>query len=135
MVVIAAIAAHVVAVTSSLARREKSLVSRTTAVWMGFRIVAIARGADKGSLAKKLGAHIYINSTSQSAAEELTRPGGAKVILATVTEAKSMSSVVSGLGIDGKLLEVGASSEPIEEIQPAVERAPDDRNLPAGKSR
>jgi D-arabinose 1-dehydrogenase-like Zn-dependent alcohol dehydrogenase len=81
---------------------------------MGFRTVAIARGADKGPLAKKLGAQIYIDSTMQNAAKELSQLGGAKVILATVTDAKSMSSVVGGLGIDGKLLVVGASGEPIE---------------------
>jgi D-arabinose 1-dehydrogenase-like Zn-dependent alcohol dehydrogenase len=81
---------------------------------MGFRTVAIARGADKGPLAKKLGAHLYIDSTAQNAAEELTKLGGAKVILATVTDAKSMSAVIAGLGIDGKLLVVGASGEPIE---------------------
>jgi D-arabinose 1-dehydrogenase-like Zn-dependent alcohol dehydrogenase len=81
---------------------------------MGFKTVAIARGADKGPLAKKLGAQIYIDSTSQNAAEELTQLGGAKVILATVIDAKSMSSVVAGLGIDGKLVVLGASGEPIE---------------------
>jgi D-arabinose 1-dehydrogenase-like Zn-dependent alcohol dehydrogenase len=81
---------------------------------MGFKTVAIARGADKGPLAKKLGAHIYIDSTSQNAAEELTKLGGAKVILATVTDAKSMSSVVAGLGVDGKLVVLGASAQPIE---------------------
>jgi D-arabinose 1-dehydrogenase-like Zn-dependent alcohol dehydrogenase len=81
---------------------------------MGFKTVAIARGADKGPFAKKLGALIYIDSTAQNAADELTKLGGAKVILATVTDAKSMSSVLAGLGIDGKLLVVGASGEPIE---------------------
>jgi D-arabinose 1-dehydrogenase-like Zn-dependent alcohol dehydrogenase len=81
---------------------------------MGFKTVAIARGADKGPLAKKLGAHVYIDSTSQNAAEELTKLGGAKVILATVTDAESMSSVVAGLGIDGKLVVLGASADPIE---------------------
>jgi alcohol dehydrogenase/propanol-preferring alcohol dehydrogenase len=81
---------------------------------MGFKTVAIARGADKGPLAKKLGAHTYIDSTVQNAAEELTKLGGAKVILATVTDSKSMSSVLAGLGIDGKLVVVGASAEPIE---------------------
>ncbi len=81
---------------------------------MGFRTVAIARGADKGPLAKKLGAHVYIDSVAQNAAVELTKLGGARVILATVTDAKSMSAVIGGLGIDGKLLVVGASGEPIE---------------------
>lgn len=55
-----------------------------------------------------------IDSTLQNAAEELTKLGGARVILATVTDAKSMSSVVAGLGIDGRLLVLGASAEPIE---------------------
>ena len=81
---------------------------------MGFKTVAIARGAGKGPLAKQLGAHAYIDSTAKNPAEELTKLGGARVILATVTDAKSMSSVVAGLGIDGKLLVVGASGEPIE---------------------
>lgn len=81
---------------------------------MGFKTIAIARGADKGPLAKKLGAHVYIDSTAQNAAEELTKLGGAKVILATVTDAKTMSSVVAGLAIDGKLVVVGASGDSIE---------------------
>jgi D-arabinose 1-dehydrogenase-like Zn-dependent alcohol dehydrogenase len=81
---------------------------------MGFNTVAIARGADKGPLARKLGAHTYIDSTAENPAEALTKLGGAKVILATVTDAKSMSSVIAGLGVDGKLLVVGASGEPIE---------------------
>lgn len=81
---------------------------------MGFKTVAIARGSDKGPLAKQLGAHIYIDSTAQNAAEELTKLGGAKVILATVTDAKTMSSVAPGLGIDGKLLIVGASGDAVE---------------------
>ena len=81
---------------------------------MGYRTVAIARGADKGPLAKKLGAEIYIDSTTQNPADELNKLGGAKVILATVTDAKSMTSVINGLGADGKLVVVGASGEPIE---------------------
>lgn len=47
---------------------------------MGFKTVAIARGADKGPLAKKLGAQVYIDSTAQNAADELAKLGGAKVI-------------------------------------------------------
>ncbi len=81
---------------------------------MGFKTVAIARGADKGPLARKLGAQVYIDSAAENAAAELTKLGGAKLILATVTDAKSMSAVIGGLGIDGKLLVVGVSFEPIE---------------------
>lgn len=84
------------------------------AAGMGFRTVAVARGADKGPLAHKLGAQYYVDSTAQDTAAELTRLGGARVILATVTDAKTMSAAVNGLGIDGRLVVVGASFEPIE---------------------
>jgi len=81
---------------------------------MGFNTVAIARGQDKGSLAHKLGARLYIDSQTQNPAEELARLGGAKVILATVTNAKAMSDVVGGLGVNGKVILVGAAFEPMQ---------------------
>ena len=84
------------------------------AVKMGFKTIAIARGPDKAKLALELGAHRYIDSKAEDAAKILTQLGGAKVILATVTNAKAMSALIDGLGIDGKLLVVGASPEPIE---------------------
>jgi D-arabinose 1-dehydrogenase-like Zn-dependent alcohol dehydrogenase len=40
--------------------------------------------------------------------------GGARIILATVTNSQAMSRTIGGLGIDGRLLVVGASGEPIE---------------------
>jgi D-arabinose 1-dehydrogenase-like Zn-dependent alcohol dehydrogenase len=84
------------------------------AAMMGFRTVAIARGKDKEALARKLGAHHYVDSESQKPAEELTRLGGARVVLATVTSGKAMTAVVGGLGIDGKLVVLGAAHEPLE---------------------
>jgi D-arabinose 1-dehydrogenase-like Zn-dependent alcohol dehydrogenase len=81
---------------------------------MGYHTVAIARGQDKKPLALQLGARQYIDSTSQDVGAELQKLGGARVILATVTDAKSMSATIGGLGIDGKLLVVGASIDPIE---------------------
>jgi len=81
---------------------------------MGFRTVAIARGADKEALARKLGAQHYIDSQAKDAAAELTKMGGARVILATVTNGKAMSAVVGGLGVDGRLIVVGAPAEPLE---------------------
>lgn len=81
---------------------------------MGFMTVAIARGKDKEALAKQLGAHHYIDSTTQNVAEALVALGGAKVILATVTSGKAMSAALGGLAIDGKMIMVGASEEPVE---------------------
>src|SRR5882672_11050921 len=75
----------------------------------GFRTVAIARGKDKESLARELGARDYIDSQSQNPAAELRSLGGAKVILATVTNADAMAAVVGGLGASGTLMVIGAA--------------------------
>ena len=79
------------------------------AVKMGFKTVGIARGQDKAPLARKLGAHHYIDSQAQDPAAELQKLGGAKVILATVTNGDAMGAVQGGLGLNGMLVVVGAA--------------------------
>ena len=80
----------------------------------GYKVVAIGRGPGNASLAKKLGASAYIDSQATNAAAELQKLGGAKVILATAPSSKAMSSLVDGLGTNGKMMVVGATMEPIE---------------------
>ena len=81
---------------------------------MGFKTVAIARGMDKEPLARKLGAWSYIDSKAQDPAAELLKLGGAKVILATVTNGDAMSATLGGLGVNGKLIILGAAAEPLQ---------------------
>jgi alcohol dehydrogenase, propanol-preferring len=81
---------------------------------MGFRTVAIARGAEKAQLAKELGAHIYLDSTTQDVAAELTALGGAQVILATASSAPAMSSAFTGLIPGGQMISVGYDTEPVQ---------------------
>jgi D-arabinose 1-dehydrogenase-like Zn-dependent alcohol dehydrogenase len=81
---------------------------------MGFRTVAIARGTDKEALARKLGAHIYLDSQTQDVAAELSKLGGAKTILSTVTSGKAMSAVIPGLAVRGRMVVVGVGADPIE---------------------
>jgi D-arabinose 1-dehydrogenase-like Zn-dependent alcohol dehydrogenase len=81
---------------------------------MGFETIAIGRGKNKEEMVKKLGAIHYIDSQSQNAVEELLKLGGAKVILGTVPSGKAMSGVLGGLGVNGKLIMIGASDEPVE---------------------
>ncbi len=81
---------------------------------MGYETVAIARGKDKEPLARKLGAHHYIDSEAQDPAKELSALGGAKVVLATVTSGKAMTAALGGLAIDGTFVVLGAAHEPIE---------------------
>lgn len=79
----------------------------------GYRTVAIARGQDKGPLAKQLGAHLYIDSTTQDPAAELKKLGGANVILSTLTSAKALEWALDGLALAGKLIVVGAPDGPV----------------------
>ena len=76
---------------------------------MGFKTVAIARGADKGVLAKELGALHYIDSQAQDPSAELIKLGGANVILATVTNGDAMNAAMGGLAARGKLMVLGAA--------------------------
>ena len=78
---------------------------------MGFRTVAIGRGADKQALAQKLGAHEYIDNSAGPPAQALQKLGGARVVLATAPDSKSMSELVDGLGPRGTLMIIGAGME------------------------
>src|SRR5579863_5614774 len=49
----------------------------------GYQVVGISRGKESEALAKKLGAHFYIDSSAVDAAAELKKLGGAKTILST----------------------------------------------------
>ncbi len=79
----------------------------------GFHTVAISRGKDKEDLAMKLGAHRFLDSDTVNAAEELTKMGGAKVIMATAPNSRAISGLVDGLGVDGTLLSIAGSMEPL----------------------
>ena len=81
---------------------------------MGFKTVAIARGTDKEPLSRQLGAAHYIDSKAQDPAAELLKLGGAKVILATVTSGDAMSATLGGLGVNGKLVILGAAAQPMQ---------------------
>jgi D-arabinose 1-dehydrogenase-like Zn-dependent alcohol dehydrogenase len=79
----------------------------------GFETVAVARGTDKEELARKLGAHEYIDSTDGDPSEKLQQLGGVDLILSTITNAEAMAALFGGLRPDGKLMIVGASMDPL----------------------
>lgn len=80
----------------------------------GYRVAAVGRGSENAPLSKKLGASVYIDSKATNAAQELQKLGGARVILATAPNAKSMTDLINGLGMNGIMLVIGAPMEPIE---------------------
>jgi D-arabinose 1-dehydrogenase-like Zn-dependent alcohol dehydrogenase len=74
----------------------------------GFRTVAVNRGRDKEQLARSLGAHDYIDSAAGDPAAALQAMGGAKAIIATVTNAGAMQAIAGGLGVNGVMMIIGA---------------------------
>ena len=80
----------------------------------GYMVAAVGRGSENAALARKLGAHVYIDSRATNAAEELQKLGGARVILATAPSSKAMSQLVDGLAPNGKMMVIGATFDPIE---------------------
>jgi alcohol dehydrogenase/propanol-preferring alcohol dehydrogenase len=80
---------------------------------MGFHTVAVARGAEKASLAASLGADRYVDSTAEDPAKALTAMGGARIVLATVTDGEAMSAMIGGLGVQGTLLVLGVPHAPL----------------------
>src|SRR5712671_1556643 len=79
----------------------------------GYKVAAIGRGSESATLAKKLGASVYIDSKATNAAQALQKLGGAQVILATAPSSKAMSELIDGLGPNGKLIVIGVAFDPI----------------------
>jgi D-arabinose 1-dehydrogenase-like Zn-dependent alcohol dehydrogenase len=79
----------------------------------GYRVIAIGRGSENAALAKKLGASLYIDSEAVNAAEQLQKLGGARVVLATAPNSKTMTELVGGLNANGRLIVIGISFDPL----------------------
>src|SRR3989441_9221357 len=86
----------------------------------GYKVAAIGRGPANAVLARKLGASVYIDSAATDTAAKLQKLGGARVIVATAPSAKAMSSLVNGLGMNGRMMVVGAAPDPIEITPPQL---------------
>ena len=82
--------------------------------YMGFEVAAIARGNNATALAKKLGAHHYIDSAATDPAEALQALGGAKVIVITASGGKTVAATFKGLRPGGVSIVLGVGPEPIE---------------------
>ncbi len=81
---------------------------------MGFEVAAIGRGMESAELAKKLGAHHYIDSAANDPAAALQALGGAKVILITASGGTAVATTFKGLRPGGVSIDVGVGPEAIE---------------------
>ncbi|KAI1804310.1 putative alcohol dehydrogenase [Daldinia bambusicola] len=75
------------------------------AAQMGYRVIAVSRGADKEKFARELGAHEYIDASKEKdVGEALKALGGARLVVATAPSADSITPFQKGLGVLGKIL-------------------------------
>ena len=84
------------------------------AVKLGLKVAVISRGNEKESLARKLGAQIYIDTNKVNAAEELMKLGGAHAIFCTAPNGKAISGLVEGLARNGQLIVITFVNEPMQ---------------------
>ncbi len=84
------------------------------AALMGMNTVAVARGTGKQQMARQLGADQYIDAAyPDTAVAALQAIGGAHLIVATASSGAASSALIDGLATNGKLVVVGASSDPV----------------------
>jgi len=89
------------------------------AVRLGYRTVVLTRSREKQDLARKLGAHACIDTTSADPVKELKKMGGARVILCLAPDSKAIGELVGGLGRGGQVIIVTYANEPLQ-LPPAL---------------
>lgn len=80
---------------------------------MGYTVVALSSGSDKKDFARQLGAHHYVDTSAEDAADALQKLGGANMIVSTAPNGRVISPLVAGLAPLGKLV-VLAPLGPVE---------------------
>lgn len=80
---------------------------------MGFKVAAVGRGQDIAKDALELGAHIYIDTNQEDAAEKLKGMGGAKAIFTTIANPAVVSPLIGGLAPQGQLVLLGVGKDPL----------------------
>lgn len=81
---------------------------------MGLKVVAIGRGGDIAADALRLGAHVYIDTHEEDAAQRLQAMGGAQALIATVTDTQAIAEAMRGLAPQGRTMLLGVGRTPLE---------------------
>ncbi|KAM6525757.1 hypothetical protein FALCPG4_011292 [Fusarium falciforme] len=80
---------------------------------MGYKVAVVSSSASKKDLALQLGAHVYIDTSSEDAVKKLQELGGAALVLATASNGKSVSALTGAMQAGGKMVLVAAAG-PVE---------------------
>lgn len=80
---------------------------------MGFRVVAVGRGAGIADDALGLGAHVYLDAKKEDAAARLQSLGGAKAIVTTIGDVREVAALMAALAPQGRLVLLGVGKDPL----------------------
>lgn len=79
---------------------------------MGFKVVAIGRGADIAADIIELGAHVYLDTDQDDVVARLQSMGGAVAMITTVGSGALVSSMVAGLAPAGCIVVLAPGKDP-----------------------
>lgn len=80
---------------------------------MGFRVVAVGRGADIADDALRLGAHVYIDTKTEDPVARLQSLGGARAIVTMISDVEPIAALMSALAPRGRLVLLGVGRDPL----------------------
>ncbi|GAA5886569.1 hypothetical protein JCM16303_006612 [Sporobolomyces ruberrimus] len=98
----------------------------------GYKVVALSTSDKKEELAKKLGAHVYVDGSKEDQAEVLQKMGGAKVILALAPNGDAMAKLLGGLAVGGQLLVIALGDSLTVPMAPLIQKRLSIRGWPSG---
>ncbi len=81
---------------------------------MSYEVVAIARGTERETLARELGACHYIDSAATEPGAALHEMGGADLLLSTASATAPLAELVRGLRVHGRLTIIGVDGGTLE---------------------
>lgn len=89
---------------------------------LGFKTAVLSRGKEKEDLARKLGAHHFIDTNQSNMVKELMMHGGARVIICTAPNSKTLSELIGGLAPGGQMIIITFVNEPMQLFPPLLMR-------------
>lgn len=101
---------------------------------MGYRVIAVSRGADKEKAARAFGAHEYIDSSKGDAGTALKALGGAEVAFTTASSVETFTPLIRGLKILGKLVVISLPGQMTVSHDDMVQRGITVQAWPVGNS-
>lgn len=82
--------------------------------YMGCETIAVSRGQQKEALALKLGAHHFVDSEDPGAVENISKLGGADIVITTAPSSIGVQRFLPTVAANGRIVVTGFSRDPVQ---------------------